>query len=34
MTQTSLLEQAADHAGSLLLLAISVATAIAVAGVS
>ena len=34
MTQTSIFEQAADRAGSLMLLAIGVATALAVAGVA
>jgi hypothetical protein len=34
MNQTTLLQQAADRAGSLLLLALGVATALAVAGVS
>ena len=34
MTQTSLLEQAADQAGSFLLLALSVATALAVVAVA
>ena len=34
MTQTTLFEQAADRAGSLLLLALGVVTALAVAGVS
>lgn len=34
MTQTALLEQAADRAGSLLLLALSVVTAFAVAAVA
>jgi hypothetical protein len=34
MTQTTLFERAADRAGPLLLLALGVATALAVAGVS
>jgi hypothetical protein len=34
MTRTDLLERAADRAGSLLLLALGVVTALAVAGVS